>query len=68
MKCGSAAEGGRRHCGLRSVIKFLSFNDSYLLDFVNKKGICVLLVFSTVDLKTSEAICRFLEERTNKFK
>lgn len=48
MKGGSAAEGGRRHCDLQSVIKRHSCNGSCLLELVNENGICVLVCFFTV--------------------
>lgn len=35
----------RRHCGLRSVIQFLSFNSTCLLEFLNMKGVHVLVGF-----------------------
>lgn len=64
----TAAERGRNKCHLRSVVKFLLFHGSCLLDFLNKKGICVLVSFFTVLLNMCGIICRLLEERTKKIK
>lgn len=49
MKDVSAAEG--EPWGLWSVIKFLSSNINCLLEFINTKGIHVLVEFSLLKLK-----------------
>lgn len=69
MKCGTAASfyKGEKSLWFEISCKFLSFNDNCLLNFVNKKEKCALVVFCfcfpTSKLKTSRAISRFLEER-----